>query len=62
MGRDRLPPRHHLELRRPGGGQPIAYAIDVWQRDVDAQQHGALRYPALQGFGTLLRQTGGLEH
>jgi len=29
---------------------------------VDAQQHGTLRHLMLQGLGTLLWQTGGLEH
>ena len=55
-------PSHHLELRRPGSGQALTYAINVWRRDVDAQQHRALRNLALQGLGTLLWQTGGLEN
>ena len=49
-----LRPSHHLELRRAGGGQAITYAIDVRCRDVDAQQHGALRDLSLQGFGKFL--------
>ena len=44
-------PSHHLELRRPGGGQAITYAVDVRWRDVDAQQDGALSDLSLQGFG-----------
>jgi hypothetical protein len=47
-------PSDHLELRRPGGGQALTYALDVRCRDVDAQQHGALRDLSLQGFGTFL--------
>ena len=44
-------PSDHLELRRPGGGQAITYAVDVRWRDVDAQQDGALSDLSLQGFG-----------
>src|SRR5688500_13447523 len=47
-------PRHHLELRRAGGGQALPYAIDVRCRDVDAQQHSASRDLSLQGFGRFL--------
>jgi hypothetical protein len=47
-------PSHHLELRRAGGGQAVTDAIDVRCRDVDAQQHGALRDLSLQGFGRFL--------
>ena len=43
-------PRHHLELRRPGGGEAITYAVDVRWRDVDAQQDRALSDLSLQGL------------
>jgi hypothetical protein len=55
-------PGHHLELRRPGGREAVAHAIDVWRREVDAQQHGAVRDLALQRFSTLLGQAGRLEY
>ena len=36
IGGSGLSPSHHLELRRPGGGQAITHAVDVRWRDVDA--------------------------
>lgn len=48
------PPSYRLEPRRAGGGQAITYGIHVRCRDVDSQQHGALRDRSLQGFGSFL--------
>jgi hypothetical protein len=43
-------PSHHLELRRPGGGEALTYAVDVRWPDVDAQQDRALSDLSLQGL------------